>query len=378
MTFIVRRLMSASLKLSVAGLVVGATIVGVETLRSRAEAAAEATSSAATEPVQVMATAIAMEDGYDIVDRFAGRLEPARTTQLAFERGGLVTEVLVAEGELVTAGATIARLDVAMLEANRSRLRAQRDQAAAALELARLTLERQSSLSGQGHVSGQRLDEARLATVVEAARLAEVDAALDVLAVDIDKSEVRAPFAGIVGARRIDEGAVVSPGSPIVDILENLKPVARIGVAPAVADQLVVGARKNLHVGGRKTPARLQALRPDLDGVTRTVTALFALDEPAGATFGEVVELRLSRRVSEPGAWVPLEALIEGRRGLWSVLVATGRGDDAQVTRESVELLHVADSRAFVRGTFRAGSHLVAGGVHRVVPGQAVSIAAAE
>lgn len=378
MTSLVRRLLNTSLKLSVAALVVGGTVAGVQTLRWRAEAAAVATSSAATEPARVSVSTISMEDGYDIVDRFSGRLEPARTTQLAFERGGLVTEVLVAEGQLVEAGAPIARLDVTMLEANRARLSAQRDQAAAALELARLTLDRQNSLSGQGHVSGQRLDEARLATVAEAARLAEVDAALDVLAVDIEKSEVRAPFAGIVGARRIDEGAVVSAGSPIAEILENQKPVARIGVAPTVADQLVVGARMDLHISERGVPARLQALRPDLDGATRTVTALFALHEPIGVTYGDIVELRLSRRVAEPGAWVPLEALIEGRRGLWSVLFATGRGDDARVTRESVEILHVADSHAFVRGTFRAGSQLVAGGVHRVVPGQAVTIATAE
>jgi RND family efflux transporter MFP subunit len=378
MTSFPRRLLAASLKLSVAALVIGGTIIGVQTLCWRAEAAADATRAAATEPAQVIVRALVMENGFDIVERFSGRLEPARTTQLAFERGGLVTEVLVAEGEAVARGATIARLDVAMLEANQARLRAQRDQAAAALELARLTLERQNSLSGQGHVSGQRLDEARLATVAEAARLAEVDAALDVLAVDIEKSELRAPFAGIVGARRIDEGAVVSAGSPVADILESQKPVARIGVAPTIADQLVVGARMNLHVGGKAIPARVQALRPDLDGATRTVTALFALDAATGATFGEVVELRLSRRVAEPGAWVPLEALIEGRRGLWSVLFATGHGEHAQVTRESVEILHVADSRAFVRGTFRAGSQLVAGGVHRVVPGQSVSIAVAE
>jgi RND family efflux transporter MFP subunit len=381
-TRFLRAASTAAVKLALVGAVSAGVFAGTEALRHRAEArhAADRAEPAAL-PVEVLR--LRAESGYVVEDRFLGRLEPARRAALAFERGGLVTEVLVEEGDRVAAGDVVARLDVAALEAERDRLLAQRDQIAAALDLARRTLARQQALEGQGHASAQRLDEARLAAAVEEARAAEIEAAIARLDVDRARSVLTAPFDGTIGARRVDEGAVVAVGAPVVEILESDAPRARIGVSPEAAARLRVGERATLLIEGAPVSARLVALRPDLDPATRTVGALFAPTRPVAASFGAIAELRLPRFVEEPGYWAPVAALVEGERGLWSVLVAApadgaaGPGG-AEIVREAVEVLHVEGERAFVRGTLEPGAALLADGPHRVAPGQRVVLAGAE
>ena len=80
-------------------------------IRANAEAPPEA-----NPPVSVTARVADFSDGYTVAERFAGRLEPARETELAFERSGLVTEILYEEGDHVTADAVVARLDTDKLK----------------------------------------------------------------------------------------------------------------------------------------------------------------------------------------------------------------------------------------------------------------------
>ncbi|SOD93550.1 efflux RND transporter periplasmic adaptor subunit [Caenispirillum bisanense] len=330
----------------------------------------------------VAALQVEPQAGHTVTDRFLGRLEPARRSTLAFEQPGLVTEILVEEGAAVAAGAVVARLDDAALLARRDQLAAQRDQVAADLDLARRTLDRQRTLRDQGHTPAQRYDEARLAAQALTARLAETDAALRAVRIDLDKAVLRAPFAGTVGPRLLDEGTVVGAGAAVVDLLETGRPRARVGVSPEVAAQLLPGAPVRLLVGGRPVPAEVLAVRPDLSGATRTVPVLVTVDAALDGGFGDTVELHVDRTIPAPGAWVPLTALVEARRGLWSVFVLRPDGATAEaglsVVRESVEVLHVEGDRAYVAGPLSSGDRLVAAGAHRVVPGQSVVVAQAE
>ncbi|WP_372426020.1 efflux RND transporter periplasmic adaptor subunit [Salinarimonas chemoclinalis] len=372
------RVISLVVQIGVVAAAGAGVLAGVGLLQDRADARAEA-ARAEPAPLPVAVTRLVREDGYEVEDRFLGRLEPAREADLAFERPGLVVAVLVEEGDAVAAGAPVARLDVAALEAERARLLAQRDQIVAARDLAGRTLVRQEALGDAGHASSQRLDEARLAAAVEAAREAEIEAAIARLDVDRDKATLRSPFAGTIAARSVDEGAVVAAGTPVVSLMETGAPLARVGLSPEAAAGFAPGDRARLVIAGESVPARLVALRPDLAPATRTVTALFAPDRPPAAAFGTTVALHLPRRVETPGYWLPVAALSEGRRGTWSVLVAQEPADaPARIVREAVEVLHVADERAFVRGTLRPGAALVAGGAHRVAPGQTVVLAQAE
>lgn len=367
------RLATAIRTVSVAAVSLAILIGGTAFLHLRA---AHTKADAAPTPMPVAAMPLEFSGGYDVVDRFVGRLEPAQQARLSFELGGLITALAVEEGEQVEPGQVIARLDTAILQAERSRLQGQRKQVIANLELAKLTAGRQRVLQRQGHASVQRLDETRLNVAALEGELAALDAAIRRVGIDIEKSTVRAPFAGTVGARFVDTGVVVAVGTAIIDLLESGRPRARIGVTPTAAASLSRGETVKLVSGQERLAGRIHAIRPDVSTSTRTVSVLIDLPGNPGINFGDTVELHLTRRVAAEGYWLPMSALSEGERGLWSVMTVLETGDGGYtVGRETVELIHMTDDRVFVRGTLRAGQRIIASGRNRVIPGQTVSLA---
>lgn len=351
--------------------IVGLIATGTVALHARA---AFDDPRAATPPLPVLTTEVRLEPGYTLVDRFAGRLEPARETSAAFERAGLLTEVLVDEGDRVAAEQIIAKLDVEPLLARRDGLVAEKKRREAELELARLTAKRQKTLARKGHSSQQRYDEARLGATALEATIAEIDASIRQLDIDIDKSEVRAPFAGVVTDRFSDEGRVVDAGIAVVHLIEADAAQVRIGLSPTAASNLSLGQSVQLTGGGIAMTARVVALRPDLATGTRTVPVLFALDRVPPLPYGEIVELAVPRRTDQTGAWLPLTALVEGPKGLWVVTTVLDSDAGPVTGREAVEVLHVERGQAFVRGTLADGQRVVAGGGNRTVPGQRVAL----
>jgi RND family efflux transporter MFP subunit len=330
-------------------------------------------------PLPVQVVAADFQDGYARTRTYPGRIAAARRSALGFERDGLLIQVAVDDGDAVAAGDILAVLDTEPLQRRRAELAAARRATLARLALAEATLRRRSTLVDRGHASDQALDEARFevqALTAEAERLAALIAAIDL---DIDKSALRAPFAGRVDARLADEGTVVEPGQPVLRLVETGRLEARIGVPEAAARALDPGEPYAVEILGAPVDATLRALTPALDPTTRTVTAVFDLD-PQGTVdpaVGALVRLRLPETVPEPGVWLPRTALTEGVRGLWTVFTLDDADDGAgTVRRADVEILHAEAARVYVRGTLAPGDLVVADGTHRVVPGQRVVPAA--
>eukprot|EP00903_Cladosiphon_okamuranus_P000983 g981.t1 len=358
------------------GLAAAAVVIGVTTIQMRAE---EKPSVEASPIAEVQVFQPDHQSGYAVERSYAGRLEPARQTDLAFELSGTVLEIAVDEGDAVGKGDIIARLDTRSLEAERRRQRANRLAVESDRELAELTLTRRQKLQQAGHTSTETLDQARLALSRLDATLAQIDAAIEAIEINLDKSVLRAPFAGNIGARVLDEGATVAPGQPALTLLESARPQVRIGLPPKVAAQLEEEQVFHIRIGSKDLKAEFIGLRPDLQTRTRTIEALFQLEERSQlAGFGDLAELTLAEWVESDGYWVPMNALKEGPRGLWTVLAIAGAEPEAAaendaglvIIREAVEVLYSEDGRAYVRGTITPDTRIVAAGVHRVVAGQ--------
>ncbi len=344
---------------------------GIATLHLRANAQGQPQPHP---PVAVQTVSVTLQPQYAVQRTFVGRLEPARETSVAFESAGLVTAVLKDEGDRVATGDVIARLGTRKLTAQRDELQAQVRELEARKTLAELTLNRQARLTKRGWTAEQRLDEARATQAEVTAAIERVEARLAAVEIDLAKSEITAPFAGLVSARLVDDGAVVSPGAPVVTILEDARRWARIGLPPRVAAGLRADGLYTVQTPQGLRQARLLTQRPDLETGTRTVTVLFDVQGAEATPFGELVSLVHETRIDDPGAWLPLTALTQGVRGLWSVMTVIDEGGPARVQAESVEVLHVADGRAFVRGTLRDGARVLRNGTHRVVSGQHVAL----
>jgi len=346
-----------------------AVMFGSNTLAGRADAVPPPPEAART---KVSVTPLSLEDGYALTRRFVGQIEAGATVDLSFELGGRLVDITVDEGTEVTEGQEIARLDIALLDAEATRLTSARASIEARMAFAKSQLTRTERLRDMGHVSQAVLDEAQsLYDELENA-IAETDAALASVQINLDKSVIYAPFDGRVGNRRVDAGATLAAGQPIVTVIETSAPQVRVGL-PLTLDADAVQTAQ-IDVNGTLLPAELIQMRPDIDPLTRTRTALFAVEADEMPPFGATAALVVDVPVEMAGTWVPVDALQEGSRGVWTLLVV----DEGVVRKASVELLHAEATRAYVRGSFEAGAQMIDAGAHRVVPGQKVDVLVGE
>lgn len=369
-----RMLISAgrtTLTLAVIGLAAGAGIVLHSSLSARVNAA-EGPDPAPLAVVSAMP--LHMVDTVDISRRFAGQFEAPQETALGFEEGGTIAAVHVREGDVVAEGDVLAVLDTRLLLAERDRLAASRMALEAQAELARRTNDRQQALLAEGHVTAQRVDETSLQLAQLTASMAEVDAAIAALDVRLGKTEIRAPFAGRVGTRALDTGAVASAGAPVVTLLEEGPARFRVGLDPALAATMTPGLQVQIDTGLSTIPARLSHLSPGLDAATRSRIAFFDVEAEVSPPSRATGEVEVTEVVQAHGAWAPLSALRQGPRGTWLVMTVT---EDAQpvIGVEAAEVLYLDEDRAFIRGSFTDGTMILPAGTHRVVPGEPVRVA---
>ena len=381
---------------------------------------------------------------YEVSRTYTGEVASMRSSQLGFERSGEVTAVLVSEGEPVAKGQAIAQLDTQNLAAQQRQLTAQKAQAqanlselqagarpediavaAAAVEdvqqqliLQQTQEQRREYLFQQGAISQEQLDEFAYGTnslqaklnqarstlaalqngtrseqvLAQNAAVDQFQAQIDALAVTQSKSVLTAPFDGVIAQRAVDEGTVVSAGQTVVDLMESVAPEARIGVPSDVASTLALSSNQTVRINNRPYAAQVKSVLPEVDPATRTQTVILSLEPTAieAVEPGQTVQMNVRDRIQTAGYWLPIEALTEGIRGLWTcyVLVPQEKPGDFVVEARSVEVIQQNiesqdsgetaennrsnNNRVLVRGTLQPDDVVVASGVHRLVPGQQV------
>ena len=365
-----RVLVRTTLTLAVIAGAVLAVRYGSTELANRA-AAAPTPDAAPAIPVSV--TPLVRESGYDIQRAFIGQVEAAKTVSVAFELPGLLSDILVDEGDHVTKGQVLARQDIAILEAERDRLDASKAANAAQLKFAEQTVERAEGLRARGFAPQSGVDEALARRDELTGKIAEIDASLANVSILLSKSQLEAPFDGRVTQRAVDGGEALSAGQMVVELVELGAPQVRVGV-PLDFDKDRL-AEVQIELEGAVVPASLISIRPDIDPVTRTRTAIFGLDGDIAPAFGQTARLLVTEQVAADGVWVPLKSLKEGVRGQWTLLAV----DDAQTVRSAqVEILHAETDRVFARTALPDGTPLIDSGPQRVAGGQRVVLYSSE
>lgn len=334
--------------------------------------------------LSVLTTPVEFADEYAVENVYLGELEAVRRSPLGFELAGTVKQVAVDDGDSVLAGQVLAKLDTARLLATRRQQQALLDEALANAELAESTLARMEPLAPSGAVSKQSLDDARQARIVARAVVARAEAVLQRIDVDLAKSSISAPYSGSIAMRSVDEGAVVTPGQVVLEIIESSALEARFGIKPEAVADLEVDSTAWIKMPGsdQRISARVKRVLPHQDRRTRTVDVVLAIEGADGLYPGDLVEWAISSKVETEGTWLPRTALTGSVRGLWAAYVAVpASGEQAfpkdgdpvfRLDRRELEVLHLEGENAFVRGALRPGDTVVATGLQRLVPGQLV------
>ena len=95
--------------------------------------------------------------------------------------------------------------------------------------------------------------------------------------------------------------------------------------------------------------------------------------EPELIAAGSVVRLSLPQEIPTRGVWLPVSALTESDRGLWSVYAAREVEGAYRAEPGLVEIIHQTGEAVYVRGALRDGDQVIVDGLQRITPNQPVT-----
>lgn len=302
--------------------------------------------------------AIVVPSGLPQTLTLPGTLLPSDEAVLMPEISGRIIQVNIPEGQSVKKGVLLVKLSDADLQA-------QRHKALAQLETARATLKRQTELLKINGISQTEYEASALSVNV-------LEADLDLLDAQIRKTEVRAPFDGIVGLRNISPGSMVSPGSALTTLRDNHRLRLDFSVPERFAGRIGKGAKVRFAFeGSDKTfSAVVLATEQGIDPATRTLKVRASAEPASGLVPGAYATVTLDLGGSPNALRIPAKAVIPQAREKKVFVCRQGRAVLAKIKTG-----YRNDTFVEVLSGLAAGDTIVTTGLLFVKPGMALSFA---
>ncbi|WP_313458436.1 efflux RND transporter periplasmic adaptor subunit [Pseudomonas sp.] len=311
-----------------------------------------------------------------------GAVQSLHNVQIRPQVDGILTQVLVEEGQSVHRGDLLATLDDRAIRASLDQARAQLGQSQAQLQVAALDLRRYRLLSSDNGVSQQTLDQQQALVNQLQATVKGNQAAIANAQVQLSYTQIHSPVTGRVGIRNVDPGNLVS--SSDAQGLFSVTQLDPIAVQFSLPQQLLPTLQALLKA---PDPALVQAYM-DADGdrallgeghlalidnqvspSTGTVRVKAEFDNHDGSLWpGQLVTLRLRTAIARNALVVPPPVVQRAVDGHFVY-----RLDGDTVTSVAVHVVHQDSSLMVITGV-KTGERLVLDGQSRLKPGARVDV----
>ncbi|MFN7990105.1 MAG: efflux RND transporter periplasmic adaptor subunit [Thermoanaerobaculia bacterium] len=321
-------------------------------------------------PPEAVTTAVAREERWPDTLTAIGTVVAVQGVSVSADLPGVVDRIGFESGRRVEKGTVLVELDT-------RQERAQLAAAEAQLELARLNLERAGGLRDGGVLAQADYDRAVAEQREGAARVGEIRAT-------IERKTIRAPFAGILGIRKVNLGQYLAAGDVIVP-LQSLDPIY---VGFSFPQQEVGRLRKGAAVTVRaqdasgpatRFEARITAVDSVVDEATRNVGVQATLANPDGLLRpGMFVEVEAVLGEGEPVIALPGSAISYAPYGDSVFVVGQMKGPGGTpyrgVQQQFVKLGPSRGDQVAVLSGLKPGQEVVTSGVFKLRPGAAVEV----
>ena len=173
-----------------------------------------------------------------LTDEFTvtGSIKPDEEANLSFETSGKVTEILFEEGSFVKRGELLAKVNDRQLQAQLKKLQAQ-------VKLAQARVYRQEKLLEKDAVSKESLEEVQTDLDI-------LNAEIETVKAQIELTELRAPFDGIIGLRQISLGTYASPTTVVAKLTKMAPLKIEFNVPERYADEMKKGVNIRFSITG--------------------------------------------------------------------------------------------------------------------------------
>ena len=285
----------------------------------------------------------------------SGTMMAREEVDLKSEASGRVTAVHIKEGAPVKKGALLVKINDAELQAQLRKLGHQ-------VKLSEEREFRQRTLLGKQAVSQEEYD---VALQERNALLAE----RDLLRAQVEKTEIRAPFDGVVGLKAVSEGSFVSPGTRIAGFF-SLHPLKiDFSIPEQYFSRVKAGDSLEVRVEGVRDPVRgaVYAVEPKVDPATRMLRIrAYCPNEDGRIPPGASARVELPLQASEGVLMAPSTAVLPDIRGQRVMLLKDGKAKSVPVVAG-----YRTEDRVQVDG-LSPGDTLIVSGLVQLKDGMAV------
>ena len=315
-----------------------------------------------------------------------GNTAAVNTTTLVARVTGFIQEIDYKDGDAVKEGTKLFVIEPQPYELALEQAQASVSSADAAAKQSQANYDRTAALVKKGFATQQDLDGASAQQAADAAR--QKQSAVDVkqAQLNLDYTDVKAPFDGIVTARQVSMGQLVNPGTSTLATVVQLNP---IHVNFNVSETDVQNIRAKILARGttmeelKKIPVEvglqtedgyphkgtLDYVNPSLDPSTGTLQARAVLDNAERALLpGYFVRVRVPLAEQPDMLLVPDRAIGADQSGRY-VLVA---GKDDVVEQRTVEIGQLVGELRVITKGITADDRVVVSGIMTAVPGNKI------
>lgn len=259
-----------------------------------------------------------------------GTILPNEVTEIRPEISGRLVYLNLREGSVVRKGELLAKIFDGDLQAQLKKLKVQ-------LQIANKTEERQRELLKINGISQQDYDLSLLA-------VNNLLADIELNEVNIARTEIRAPFSGRIGLKRISPGAYISPANILTTISEIERLRLEFNIPEKYSSELSRGLdiRFNIEGSGKQYNAVVSARESSVDQTTRNLTVRADIKEADKYLVpGSFAKVRIILGKDDRAIMIPTQSIIPVARGKQIVVlngghiefrsILTGERDSARV-----------------------------------------------
>lgn len=250
----------------------------------------------------------------------SGTLEANEEIELRSEISGVVERINFKEGAKVSKGQLLFQINDIELRAQLSKVKTAQQLASENQRRAKLLLEKQAISQEEFEVANADFESAR--------------AESDLIAAQLSKTTVRAPFSGTIGLRNISEGTYVTPSTPIANLVNTSPLKLTFAIPEKYVSQMQVGTVLTFTTSNsrEKHTAKIYAIEPQVDIATRTLKMRAIADNKEGKLYpGTFANVTLPLETAEDALLVPTEALIPIQNGKMIFIVEGGKAKEVVV-----------------------------------------------
>ncbi|MHC1758852.1 MAG: efflux RND transporter periplasmic adaptor subunit [Negativicutes bacterium] len=307
---------------------------------------------------------------------FSANLEAVWSTEVSTKADGRIDKLFAEEGDRVTAGMVLARLDMNELAAQVMQAEGQVLQAQATLEQNELNFQRMDALYKQNAVSAHTLDSARTQRDLALGGVRAAQGNLILLKARLDNANILSPLTGVVIRRHVQAGAFSKAGAAIFTVADVSTLLAKAVVGEAQITELTLGKSVNVKVDalkGQEFKGSITRLSPAASVPTRTFTAEVSIPNP-----GERIKVGMFANADIVGQErknvlaVPESALVM-REDQKTVFVVA---EENRVVQKVLKIGDAAGGWVEVLSGVTEGERIIVAGQHKLKDGASIRLGA--